>query len=324
MSELSGGRLLPTPPEAEPSSVAPSIGCDDIESFTFTQGTGLSKDCSWITKNKVTMKERKQKFCSQNDIFNNCRGTCEACAPSPYPSMSFCEDSVSFVFQVGSNASDQNCQWLTKNHIKKQQRLDEYCGKSYSGTVVKDACPLSCDYVSINVEIWDQPSTSPIVTPSISPMSELSGGRLLPTPPEAEPSSVAPSIGCDDIESFTFSQGTGLSKDCSWITKNKVTMKERKQKFCSRNDIFNNCRGTCGACAPSSHAPSSYPSMSSCEDSVSFVFQVGSNASDQNCQWLTKNHIKKQQRLDGYCGKSYSGTVVKDACPLSCDNCPID
>lgn len=31
-------------------------------------------------------------------------------------------------------------QWRTKNHIRKQQGLDEYCDKSFFGTVVKDAC----------------------------------------------------------------------------------------------------------------------------------------------------------------------------------------
>jgi hypothetical protein len=61
----------------------------------------------------------------------------------------------------------------------------------------------------------------------------------------------------------------------------------------------------------------------SCEDSVLF-FQGRRNGNDQNCQRLTKNRIQKQRRLDEYCNKSYFGTVVKDACPLSCDNCPID
>jgi len=124
---------------------------------------------------------------------------------------------------------------------------------------------------------------------------------------------------CTNNDSFQFTNKNGHTRKCKWITKNNRKIEIRRKKFCSQNDISDNCQLACGECTGIfTSAPAASPVTNTCQDSSTFTFEL-KNTKIQDCAWLTKRH--EQRRLNRYCEKSYSGTLVKDACRDSCGNC---
>ena len=73
------------------------------------------------------------------------------------------------------------------------------------------------------------------------------------------------------------------------------------------------------AASPVTNAPTT--EQMSCQDSSTFTFELLNTKMTkiQDCAWLTKQNVQK--RLNKYCERNYSGTLVKHACRDSCDNC---
>ena len=112
--------------------------------------------------------------------------------------------------------------------------------------------------------------------------------RIQPTP-----SPVAVCGNDDEWSYFNFPDIT-----CKWI-RNK---EDRRQDFCSRGSaVTDPCPQTCGHC---------------CEDHPSFSFRDNSIQKDITCDYIATNN--KQNK---YCDKWKNQNMVRDICPVACDNC---
>ena len=70
--------------------------CINNDSFSFLDGNGNSRDCSWLLHE--TDAQRKSKFCSLKLIQTNCERSCDVCT---------CQDDESFTFLI-KDSSDAN------------------------------------------------------------------------------------------------------------------------------------------------------------------------------------------------------------------------
>ncbi|GFH45125.1 hypothetical protein CTEN210_01599 [Chaetoceros tenuissimus] len=114
--------------------------CINDDSFSFIDGNGESRDCSWLLHE--TDSQRKSKFCSLKLIKTNCERSCDACT---------CQDDKSFTFLV-KEASSANknmtktnvgCKWLAGS----KDRQDMYCFLHHDESILSDIghhCPLAC------------------------------------------------------------------------------------------------------------------------------------------------------------------------------------
>lgn len=59
----------------------------------------------------------------------------------------------------------------------------------------------------------------------------------------------------------------------------------------------------------------------SCKDSSNFTFGTTPIGTTRTCSWLTQNFNKVEARLANWCNQRVDGRLVKNKCPVSCDNC---
>ena len=114
--------------------------CINNDSFSFLDGNGNSRDCSWLLHETGT--QRKSKFCSLKLIQTNCERSCDVCT---------CQDDESFTFFIKESSDANNntaktnvgCKWLAGS----KDRQIMYCFLHHGKGVLSDighSCPLAC------------------------------------------------------------------------------------------------------------------------------------------------------------------------------------
>jgi hypothetical protein len=79
---------IPSPPPTaapsrakteRPSAVHLLEPCTDNPHFVFVLQNGVQQNCAWIQSNSKKVQDRQEKYCPDQDIFDNCQEACEAC-----------------------------------------------------------------------------------------------------------------------------------------------------------------------------------------------------------------------------------------------------
>ncbi len=123
-------------------------------------------------------------------------------------------------------------------------------------------------------------------------------------PTKAPSTPTPPTPACSDNCNFTFDLDSSPTLGrCSWITKNKITSRARKTKYCGRSTIKRNCPATCD---------------SNCTNDQSFTFSLRYTGTKVKCNWMTKNRKKAEIRKGNYCGNVF----IASSCPSACGRCP--
>jgi len=158
-------------------------------------------------------------------------------------------------------------------------------------------------------------STSPSLRDSDEPSSVLSGSPTLSpsinvsdTPSYAsstavtsilsEETTVLPTIVpskpfvCKNDKSYEY-----RSKNCQNIGWNE----ELRVELCQVDEVQNSCPTTCGLC---------------CEDDSAYTF-ITSLGTEKSCKWIAKKDARKER----YCDQYKNGTMVRSACPKTCNFC---
>jgi len=165
---------------------------------------------------------------------------------------------------------------------------------------------------SLNSEPSNAPSKSPTLSPSKRPTTSPSKS------PTANPTAFS---SCTNNPDYIFELDNLNLQNCAWFTKQATKIEFRTERYCPKEEIAYNCQLACGACTIDT--PSASPTFGPCEDSAVFIFQLN-NGNDRGCDWLTKNTLNAATRISTYCNKDYDGTLVREACPLSCGDCTAE
>jgi hypothetical protein len=187
--------LYCSPAKAIPSSTPPPA-CLNSPTYRYDhddQGHG----CQWI-RNK---EDRRISLCQESEVREECPQTCGIC----------CENNPDYKFQ-NKLGEMKSCKWLGKNEV----RQDKYCDTYNNKNMVKDMCPLACDFCQSEVKVSKAPSPSP--TP-------------LPTP-----------SGC--LNNPTYFYNDEKEHGCQWIRKEE----SRRTSLCLESDVRIQCPQACGIC----------------------------------------------------------------------------
>ena len=158
---------------------------------------GQGHGCQWI-RNK---EDRRISLCQESEVREECPQTCGIC----------CENNPDYEFQ--NNLGEmKSCKWLGK----KEARQDKYCDTYNNKNMVKDMCPLACDFCQSDVKVSKAPTPSP--TP-------------LPTP-----------SGCLNNPDYLYNDEK--DHDCQWIRNEE----SRRTRLCLESDVRTQCPQACGIC----------------------------------------------------------------------------
>eukprot|EP00557_Chaetoceros_sp_GSL56_P004933 CAMPEP_0176492668 /NCGR_PEP_ID=MMETSP0200_2-20121128/9131_1 /TAXON_ID=947934 /ORGANISM="Chaetoceros sp., Strain GSL56" /LENGTH=345 /DNA_ID=CAMNT_0017890265 /DNA_START=59 /DNA_END=1092 /DNA_ORIENTATION=+ len=123
----------------------------------------------------------------------------------------------------------------------------------------------------------------------------------------------ATSSSCNDDENFSFLTNMGKEKECIWINN-----ENRRNKYCHRDRIANNCPASCGLCSTASDVAFDVPIMSSsdvtsCKDSDDFQWK---NNEKKTCAWIGRSDDRREVLCQN--------AKVSQACPQTCRMCCAD
>ena len=160
---------------------------------------GKDHGCNWIRNEDV----RRITLCQESEVREECPQTCGIC----------CEDNPDYEFETNLGKM-KSCEWLLGG--KKKDRQDKYCDTYNNKEMVKDMCPLACDFCQSEIEVSKAPTPSP--TP-------------LPT-----------SSGCSNNPKFLYNDER--KHGCQWIRK----VESRRTSLCLEADVRSQCPQACGIC----------------------------------------------------------------------------
>lgn len=96
---------------------------------------GRNRSCKMI---RFLKDEERHALCQNHDVRDACPQSCGSC----------CEDTPGYTFT--SNAGiPRGCDWLTsmtQGDSDRPSRKDEYCDQYLDNHIVRDRCPVSCDF----------------------------------------------------------------------------------------------------------------------------------------------------------------------------------
>lgn len=118
-----------------------------LNNSTFAFNNEVRKTCRWIRTNEA----RRQRLCKNSYVRLNCPQSCGLC----------CEDDPEYFF-ITKNSTRRTCDWIGEKEL--QQR---FCDRRKNGRMVRDACPLTCNFclpkVALpNITVSNEPSNSSV------------------------------------------------------------------------------------------------------------------------------------------------------------------
>ena len=157
---------------------------------------GQGHGCQWI-RNK---EERRVDLCQETEVRSQCPQTCGIC----------CENNPDYKFE--NNLKEmKSCFWLGQQ----ENRQQKYCDTHNNGEMVRNMCPLACDFCQDKVLV-PSPSPTPIPTPTQS--------------------------AC--LNNPYYSYGNFEGHGCQWIRKEE----SRRTNLCLKAEVRTQCPQTCGIC----------------------------------------------------------------------------
>lgn len=166
-------------------------------------------------------------------------------------------------------------------------------------------CPPGHEFNADVNRCLPPPTAAPTKSPTISPTSAPT------TPPTTSPTAeVVPIEVCEDDMNATFPLiNVDKQVNCEWLYKNNA--EDRKEMYCGLNQAKLVCPKTCNFCT--------------CEDSSSYTFELmyvdDPDKKTQDCTWLTRNWMKKEDRIARYCTDDFDDGKLVNACTKSCGLC---
>ena len=330
-----------------PFALTEDIPCLNSESFRKEieeDGVTKKRSCHWFRFKE----ERRQMYCQDEDVFENCPQVCGAC----------CDDDPDYLFTNNRDVR-VSCTWITNSPKRLKFRRIEFCEipEIFENDVnIRDACPFSCDYclslvtmpptISPVPSISRMPTGAPIKSPTAAPTdfptksptknptdfptkSPTKNPTDLPTdPPTSRPTkfpSPSPSdspsnipsgqptvfMNCEDDPDFTFRMDyNNFPVNCNWLTLSNSGY--RKEKYCHRAAIKSACPVTCNFCE--------------CKNDWDFRYKLINSSKRKYCKWIEANPAKITLRRAKYCYKDNNrevGSEIADHCTKACGFCEV-
>ncbi len=123
-----------------PTSLA--FGCENNDEFSVFYKE-RNRSCKAI---RFLESIDRAKICEESDVEAACPQSCGAC----------CEDDIDYIFTampitnrlLDASKEEYNCEWITSTLLQEEidLRRKEYCGQYLNGYIVRDRCPVSCDF----------------------------------------------------------------------------------------------------------------------------------------------------------------------------------
>ncbi len=130
----------------------PNVKAECQNSRTYLLNNDPTKHCRWIRFKET----RRQYHCKNNiEVQLECPQSCGTC----------CEDNPDYYFDTPWKTG-ANCIWLAR----RQSRQDRWCNTFLGDRMVRDGCPVTCDYCVSEVQLTtNEPSAAPSQVPSCQP-----------------------------------------------------------------------------------------------------------------------------------------------------------
>lgn len=113
---------------------------------------------------------------------------------------------------------------------------------------------------------------------------------------EIQPTS-SPVAVCSNDDDWNFFNNEDIT--CKWIRNTEA----RRQEYCAKGSVVtDNCPQSCGLC---------------CADHSGYQFRDFEREKDITCDYISKSNLRKSR----YCDLWREETMVRDVCPVACDNC---
>lgn len=269
-----------------------SSNCFNDRNFSFRYA-GMKRNCQNIRIDEF----RRQEMCSRfAPVYEFCPQTCGRC----------CVDMPDYRFRTKRNSPiEVECSYVANN----PERQAKYCKKWSAGMMVRDACPLSCDFCQPAV-LQKPPSPAPVV---VSPPPTPSPTKA-PTPsptaaPTKNPTKAPTKSPTNSPTKATPSPTVVCENDLNYFANNKEKLtclyigdnENLRQKWCKTKKTQEACPVTCGIC---------------CRDDLSWVFTTY-QGTRKKCAWMKGEKIRQTR----YCDKVRDGRLMKLACPETCNFC---
>ena len=241
--------------------------CKNDVDFRFQ--SEAKKSCNWIKR----YEDRRQEHCSlYSEVREACPHTCGMC----------CQDDETYSF-VNNIGEEKTCDWLT-HPIKGKKRREAHCETYDNGSMVRNACQVSCDFCFEKVD-------APTASPSVSTAPTTSAPTEAPITAEFIQRTIA---ACEDNSLFRYENED--RKTCDWIGMDEI----RRQALCSEEEVQLECPSACRLC---------------CKTDEDFTFQNPSGKM-KGCKWL-----KTEIRQARYCPMINSAALIENKCPFECGIC---
>jgi len=286
--------------------------CHDIDTYRHNDNDEMS--CKWIRSTD----ERRSTYCQDTEVLSYCPITCGEC----------CEDNSHYTFEVSLGIT-QNCDWLTS------ATTDEYCGKSFNGKMVREGCPLSCNYCNTpqckNNDLYrydnvDQKSCKWIARTD-------SDTDLCQHKEVQDNCPIVCGICCEDDAEYLF-RDNQVYVGCNSISNTTETRHDAHDdgicgEWKSGRMVRDACPKACNVCeevlsahrkmqiitSPSLPAPISSiaPTTEPCHNNDLYRYPGDEKKS---CKWIRNRDVRREK----YC----QDNEVKRQCPITCGECCED
>ena len=111
------------------------------------------------------------------------------------------------------------------------------------------------------------------------------------------------------LDNSTWYRDGNSLKTCAQL---RTESEERIAYVCRRDDVQKYCPFTCDLCGED------------CVDSLTYTFPAW-NGNNRNCTWMgLGNSVMVERKKTALCGSYKSGSLVKDNCKRTCDNCELE
>lgn len=309
--------------------ISPVHPCFNNPNFSYFYA-GMYRTCQNIRIDEF----RRQEMCGRfSEVGNQCPQTCGRC----------CVDDEEYRFRTRRNSPiEVPCTYVAGN----KELQDRFCRKWSAGRMIRDACPVSCDFCQPAVlqrpptptpnVVSPPPTPSPTKFPTPSPTAApTKSPTKSPTkPPTSSPSAkpTNPPRSGEPTPSPTKAPTKSPTKTPTKPPTASPTFSSSKPTFLCENDLTyyadNDPNLTCLKIGEDEFRRNRYCRQQEvkdkcpqtcgicCRDDKSWKFTTYLGTR-KRCAWMKGERIRKNR----YCEKVRNGRLMKLACPVTCDFC---
>ena len=303
--------------------------CKDNTLFQLKDTSGLIRNCQ-----KIGLSDDRDRICQDENVAAHCPITCEFC----------CEDDMQFSFPI-YDGKYKSCAWISSDI----DRVNAYCDMHTSGTMVRLACPKTCNYCvsnDVNVgfdELNSQHPSRAISEIATSYTSSQCIDDLLWRAIDADETTHTCRTITNDEMCAVFSASTYIYNGktaaeaccrCGGSKYQSVNPPPADMSQCKNDDWFRYIGWSgekfrsCKEIGLKEHLRVKFCKRDEvkagcpvtcglcCEDDGMFFFPLQSGKV-KGCPWIGANDERKEK----YCEMITNGKSIGSACPYTCGNC---